>query len=252
MVYHVFTVRAEKHVTGSLEQIDDPYQVTSQYTGVGRSTVANIVKAVRDEGMVPQTRTPGNRMQPCAIEGPVEGRIRECIFSRHRQGMICSTPQVVARLREEFGVMLHERTVQRHLKRMGFSWGRSLSHGRSLHEKAVIRQPRHDYLHLLRENRQGPPGERSTEVSLDESLLHHHHRRQFSWFSEGETITRTSGKGRRWCFMHALLPTGFVDGAFLIFAAQHGEGDSHRQFDATRFLQWYTEQLFPALPSRVS
>jgi len=250
MVYHVFTMLAQKHANGSLEQIDDPYQVTSQYTGVGRSTVANIVKAVREDGMVPQTRTPGNRMQSCAIAGPAEGRVREFIFLRHRQGMMCSTPQIDALLREEFGVTLHERTIQRHLQRMGFSWGRTPSHGRSLQEDAVIRQQRHDYLHLVRENRQRPPTERYTEVYLDESFLHHHHRRHFSWVSEGEVVNQVTGKGRRWCFIHALQQTGLVEGAFLIFAANHGQGDYHRQFDATRFVHWYTEQLLPVLPPR--
>jgi hypothetical protein len=132
---------------------------------------------------------------------------------------------------------------------MGFFGGRTPSHGHSLHEDAAIRQQRHDYLHQLRENCQRPPAERYTKVYLDESFLHHH-RRQFSWLSDGETINRASGKGRCWCFIHALLPTGLVEGAFLIFAAKQGRGDYHRQFDATRFLQWYTDQLFPALPSQ--
>lgn len=250
MVYHVFATLFQKHAAGIVESIADPYQVTSQYTGVGRSTVATIVKAVREQGTVPCSQTPGNRMQACAIAGPAEGRIREFIFSRHREGMGCSTTQIAALLREEFDLTLHERTIQRHLKRMGFSWGKIPAFGRSFQERADIRQQRHDYLHVLRENRQRPPDARKTVVYLDESFLHHHHRQSYTWLSEGEVVNRKSGKGRRWCFIHAMQPTGLLDGAFLIFAAKHGKGDYHQQFDAPRFLRWFSDQLLPTLPAR--
>src|SRR5438874_4045836 len=50
MVQHVFeTLEPEKNAGASI-QPPDPYSLTSQYTGVARSIVATITKAVRQTG----------------------------------------------------------------------------------------------------------------------------------------------------------------------------------------------------------
>lgn len=250
MVHHVFEILEKEKYEGGLIQIEDPYCLTSKYTGVARSIVANVVKAVRDTGTVPPTTFPGNRRQPVAIPPLAEGRIREFIFEQHRQGGVCQAKQIGALLQNELGIAVHERTVQRHLKRMGFYWLRTKNRPRSLREKAEIRQQRHDYLYELRKNRQLLPTERYNEIYLDESYLHHHHGAQFSWFIETDFVERLSGKGRRWCFIHAMQQAGLIDGAWLIFEAKKGTGDYHKHFDHALFFHWFTEQLLPHLPPR--
>src|SRR2546430_937386 len=250
MVQHVFETLTQEKNAESILQRHDPYSLTSKYTGVARSLVATITKAVRQTGNVPVSTPLGNRHQPTTIPLAAEGRIRELVFEKHRQGTICHAKHVHALLKEACGLDVHERTIQRHLKRMGFCWLRTKNRPRSLREKAAVRQHRHDYLYELRRNRQRPPAERYQEIYVDESFLHHHHGGQYSWFSDHDFVERMSGKGRRWCFIHAMQQTGLLAGTFLAFEAKHGKGDYHAQFDGTMFQRWFTGQLLRNIPQR--
>lgn len=250
MVQHVFETLEKEKNAEALIQMRDPYSLTSKYTGVARSIVATITKSVRQTGTVPRSTPLGNRHQPTAIPFAAEGQIRELVFEKHRQGTICQAKQVHALLKEACGLDVHERTVQRHLKRMGFCWLRTKNRPRSLREKAAVRQQRHDYLYEIRSNRQRPPDERYQVVYLDESFLHHHHGGQYSWFSENDFVERMSGKGRRWCFIHAMQENALIEGTFLAFEAKNGRGDYHAQFDWGIFQQWFTAQLLRNLPLR--
>ena len=125
----------------------DPYGLTSKYTGVARSLVATITKAVQRTGTVPVSPPLGNHHQPTTIPLAAEGRIRELVFEKHRQGTICHAKHVHALLKEACGLDVHERPIQRHVKRMGFCWLRTKNRPRSLREKAAVRQQRHDYLY---------------------------------------------------------------------------------------------------------
>jgi transposase len=250
MVHHVFETLEKEQNAEAIIQKHDPYSLTSQYTGVARSLVATITKAVRQTGNVPVSTPLGNRHQPTTIPLAAEGRIRELVFEKHRQGTICQAKHVPALLKEACGLDVHERTVQRHLKRMGFCWLRTKNRPRSLREKAAVRQQRHDYLYEIRRNRQRPPDERYQVVYVDESFLHHHHGGQYSWFSEHDFVERMSGKGRRWCFIHAMQENALLAGTFLAFEAKHSKGDYHAQFDWDIFQHWFTAQLLRNVPLR--
>ena len=63
MVHHVFEILEKEKYEVGLIQIEDPYSLTSKYTGVARSIVANVVKAVRDTG------TDGSSRSPCTGRG---------------------------------------------------------------------------------------------------------------------------------------------------------------------------------------
>ena len=250
MVQHVFETLEKEQNAEAIIHRHDPYSLTSQYTGVARSLVATITKAVRQTGHVPVSPPLGNRHQPTTIPLAAEGRIRELVFEKHRQGTICHAKHVHALLKDDFGLDVHERTVQRHLKRMGFCWLRTKNRPRSLREKAVVRQQRHDYLYEIRRNRQRPPEERYQVVYLDERFLHHHHGGQYSWFSENNFVERMRGKGRRWCFMHAMQENALLAGTFLAFEAKHSKGDYQAQFDWDIFQHWFTAQLLCNVPPR--
>jgi hypothetical protein len=63
MVQHVFeTVEKEQNAKARIER-EDPYSLTSKYTGVARSLVATITKAVRHTGTVPVS-TPAGQSSP--------------------------------------------------------------------------------------------------------------------------------------------------------------------------------------------
>ncbi len=111
-----------------------------------------------------------------------------------------------------------------------------------------MRQQRHDYLYAIRKNRQLSPDKRYRVVYVDESFLHHHHGGQYSWFSENDFVERLSGKGRRWCFIHAMHENALIEGAFLTFESKKSRGDDHGQFDWEMFQQWFKEQLLLHLP----
>ncbi len=67
MVQHVFETLTQEKNAASILQRHDPYSLTSKYTGVARSVVAAITKAVRQTGNVPVSRPLGNRHQPTTI-----------------------------------------------------------------------------------------------------------------------------------------------------------------------------------------
>ena len=50
--------------------------------------------------------------------------------------------------------------------------------------------------------------------------------------------------------MHAMQENALIAGAFLAFAAKHGTGDYHAQFDGDMFQHWFTAQLLPNVPPR--
>src|SRR2546422_8735794 len=227
MVQQVFeTLAQDKSAEPSLQR-HDPYSLTSNYTGVARSVVAAITKAVRQTGNVPVPPSLGNRHQPTTIPLAAEGRIRALVFEKHRQGTICHAKHVHALLKEAFGLEVHERTIQRHLKRMGCWWLRTKKRPRSLREKAAVRQQRPDYLYEIRRHRPRPPDEADQVVSVHERFLPHHHGGPSSWFSEHDFVERLSGKGRRWCFMHAMQENALLAGTFRACAATQSQGDDH-------------------------
>ena len=215
MVYYAFKAFERNKADSSVIVVEDPYSVTSSYTGVSRTTVAGIVKSVRESGRVPQLRSPGNRIQTTAVPVSAEARIREFVFDRHREGAICNGKHIAALLKDEFGLEIQERTMRRHLARMGFCWSQTKKRTRSLRESSRVRQQRHDYLYEIRKNQRLPSDEQHRLVYLDESFLHHHYGSQFSWLSDGDFIERSAGKGRRWCFIHAMTEEGLLDGPVL-------------------------------------
>ncbi len=187
-----------------------------------------------------------------AIPISTEARIREFVFERHREGAICNAKHIVALLKDEFELEIQDRTMRRHLARMGFCWSQTKKQKRSLRESNRVRQQRHDYLYEIRKNQRLSSDEQYHLVYLDESFLHHHYGAQFSWFSDGDFVERSAGKGRRWCFIHALMEEGLLEGTLLIFEAKKSKGDYHQQFDHQVFQKWFQEQLLPNLPKRCS
>jgi hypothetical protein len=227
----------------------DAHSRTSQYMGIGRRQVVRIIEHFKETGDVPPATPPGNRsVHPTTIPSLAESQIRQFIFTRHLRGEICNANHVQDFLGDLLKRDVPKRTIRAHLTRMGFTYSRTKKKSRSLREKPYVRQQRHSYLHAIAHLRQLG----YQPIYLDESFLHHYHGNQFSWFHDeyGDYLERPTGKGRRWCFIHAISPYGLVKNALRIFEAKRSTGDYHNMFNAQHFQEWWTEQLLPNLPPR--
>lgn len=246
MVLHVLQRCKEARKNPEIVPQGDSYKQVSYYTGVSKKVVVDIARYFKETGTVPPLVKPGNKTNhQMLLETPATARIRECIFDAHRSGKACNSPRIQDLLHEEFRQEVQLRTIQRYLHRLGFEYRRTKKRGQSLVEKPSIRQQRHTYLHTVQHFRQ----EGYHLIYRDESFLHHYHGQEFSWFAdELDELDRPTGKGRRWCFIHAMSEQGLLPGCELIFEAKKSTGDYHGTFNFPVFYEWFTEALLPNLP----
>ena len=223
------------------------YKRSAYYAGVSRKTVVDIVAHFRKTGTVPPIGKAGNRKNhQTSIPYKASSCIRQLIFDRHQNGEICDAKHVGDLLENEFNLTPHLGTIRRHLNNLGFEYRRNRPKTRSLREKDYVRQQRHTYLHEIQEIRRSG----YKLIYIDESFLHHHHGQQFSWFDENDFLERPTGKGRRWCFIHALSSHGLLDNCLLVFEGKKNTGDYHGSFKFKVFYEWFQKQLIPNLPKR--
>ena len=245
MILHVFQHCEEERKRGKTIRTVNAYQRASDYAGVARKTVVAIVAYFRQHGTIPPLRQAGNRTNHTTFLGGTKPeRIRKFIFERHRQGAACNANHIADLFQDEFDLTIHIRSIRRYLNRLGFHYTRTKRKTRSLREKPYVRQQRHSYLYDIRQYRQAG----YSIVYLDESFLHHYHGQQFSWFEDdADWLERPSGRGRRWCFIHAMCETGLLPNCFLIFEGKKRTGDYHGSFNFEVFYPWFTDRLVPSL-----
>lgn len=227
--------------------ISNIYERTAYYAGVSRKVVVEIVSHFRKTGTVPPQAKAGNKINhKTLINSGATCHIRQFIFERHREGGACNAKHIQDLLEQKFDLKVDLRSVQRNLNRLGFEYKKNNPKTRSLREKCYVRQQRHTYLHKIKEIRDaGYP-----VVYLDESFLHHYHGQKFSWFTEDDFIERPSGKGRRWCFIHAVSPGGLLPKCSMVFEGKKSIGDYHGSFNFEVFYNWFHQQLIPNLPAK--
>lgn len=227
--------------------VSNVYERAAYYAGVSRKVVVKIVANFRKTGQVPGPENAGNKNNhKTLIDLNETCRIREFIFERHREGQSCDAKHIQDVLQDEFHLNINLRTVRRNLNRLGFEYRRNKPKTRSLREKEYVRQQRHTYLHQIRKFRIAD----YTIVYLDESFLHHYHGQDFSWFGDGDFLEKPSGKGRRWCFIHAVSPSGLLRECAMIFEGKKSTGDYHGSFNFEVFYEWFHNQLIPNLPEK--
>lgn len=247
MVVSVFARCDAERRQGHAIRTIAPYQRTASYTRVGRRQVVEIMQYFRETGQVPPLRRAGNHTTHATnIPSVADVDVRTFILSKHRDGIAMNARHVQDFLNQRLGRTIPEPTIRDHLRRLGFHYTHTKAKSRSLREKAYVRQQRHTFLHDLQRLRE----EGYQVVYVDESFLHHHHGNQYSWFSDGDFLERPIGKGRRWCFIHAIQEEGLVPNALRIFEAKKSRGDYHSMFNAECFLGWWQEQLLPHLVAR--
>jgi len=246
MVVNVYYQCDQERKEGKYTETKDAHTRTSNYTGIGRRQVVDIIRYYNETGHVPIPARAGNRVvHQTTIPSLVEEHIRKLILDKHLDGVVCTAKHVQDLLKRILQRDIPHRTICDHLNRMGFNYTRTCKKTRSLRETHQVRQQRHSYIHDIRKFRNA--GYKA--VYLDESFLHHYHGHQFSWFNQdiGDYLERPRGKGRRWCFIDAMLETGLVSNACVIFEAKKSSGDYHDMFNAKHFQEWWTEKLLPNL-----
>ncbi|EDN67688.1 conserved hypothetical protein [Beggiatoa sp. PS] len=171
MVLRVFQRCDDEQNHFQLPKTRDVYQRASEYTGVSKKVVVEIVKYFKQTGTVPPVVKPGNRTNhPSFFPATTAERIREFINDYHRQGLTCTSKHIQEMLDSEFQITVHQRSIQRHLHDLGFKYTRVKNKTRSIREMPSIRQQRHTYLYEIGKL----CCEGYTIVYLDESFIHHY------------------------------------------------------------------------------
>lgn len=246
IVLNVYQRCREEHKQQNLP-LSEVYERSAYYAGVSRKVVVDIVAHFRKTGSVSPVAEAGNRINhQTSVPSKASSRIRQLIFDRHREGAICNAKHIGDLLEKEFNLTPHLTTIRRHLTRMGFEYRKNKPKSRSLREKDYVRQQRHTYLYKVRQMRRSG----HEIIYTDESFLHHHHGHKFSWFDEGDFLERPTGKGRRWCFVHAISQHGLLENCLLAFEGKRSTGDYHGSFNFEVFHEWFLKQLIPNLPKK--
>ena len=247
MILRVYSKCYQERKNDKFIKSTDPYKRTSDYTGVGRRQIVEIVRDYRENNQVSPQAVAGNKINhPCTISTSVEPYIRAFIFNRHREGAAVNANHIFEYIQDNLKLDIPKQTIRNHIKRMGFQYCRTRTKPRSLRETPHIKQQRHTYLHDIKKFRK--QGYRL--IYLDESFLHHYHGNQFSWFDGGDYLERPRGKGRRWCFIHAMHEKGLLSNTLYIFEAKKSTGDYHNMFNSKHFLEWWETKLMPCLDKK--
>jgi transposase len=112
MVLRVFQCCLDEQDNFELPRTRDVYQKTSEYTGVSRKVVVEIVKHFKQTGTIPPVAKQGNRTNHSLIDPATTlVRIREFINESHLQGLTCTSKHIQKMLDSEFKITVHLRAI---------------------------------------------------------------------------------------------------------------------------------------------
>ena len=118
---------------------------------------------------------------------------------------------------------------------------------RVLYDQVSIINDRCNYLRKIKSFREAG----YDIVYMDEIWVNQNHCTDYIWLpndgSDGATIP--SGKGKRLIVTNAAgtRSEGLIDGCDLVFLAKSKDGDYHQEMNSVVFLEWFENQLMPAL-----
>ena len=85
---------------------------------------------------------------------------------------------------------------------------------------------------------------------MDETWVNQNHCTYYIWLlnDESDAPKIPSGKGKRLIVLHAVTRSeGLIDGCDIVFLAQSKVGDYRQEMNSVVFLEWFENQLMPAL-----
>ena len=193
--------------------------------------------------------------------------IIEYIRQAKAEGGGCTTTDILEHLLDQHGISMHKSTLCRVLHHMGYWYGKAQVIGKMNDAWYVgrIRTFLIQYSEVLRTEARG----QCVVVYTDESFVNVNHASKSTWFNaaatEGGTVVRPSGKGRRLVLVHAFTKHGWltndstvhndrvdqmVPSCELIYEARKADGDYHSNMNGAMYLQWLTNRLLPAFMHR--
>jgi transposase len=210
------------------------------------------------------------------LSGEVLLEMAKYIDQQHAEGRSVTNRKLRNWLRDEHGIDVSRRTVQRKLKALGLTWSKVKPSKRTLgsFRLKAIREYLIDFSNYVQEIENGNPNG-YVFVSTDESYIHNTHAHDYSYVQKGkEHIGRKSSKGKRLVILHAITPNGPLcevddngkpvddlkwkgdtphptprtDGKLTcetLWLAQSSSGDYHDNMNSEMFMKWVEEKLIP-------
>lgn len=197
------------------------------------------------------------------------------IDQQHAEGRCVTNRKLRNWLRDEHGVDVSRRTVQRKLKELGLSWSKVKPQKRTLSSFRLkaIRDYLIEFSNHVQEIENGNPND-YVFVFQDESYIHNTHAGGYSYVQKGaENIGRKSSKGKRLVILHSITPHGplceldnekpvddlkwkgdtphptpRIDGKLTcetLWLAQSSSGDYHDNMNSEMFMKWVQQKLIP-------
>ena len=169
--------------------------------------------------------------------------LRKTIFDLPLERIMPTLDKILSRI--EDSIIISKSSLAVVLNEMGFSFHkRGKKHYVKENKQIIV--DRCFFLRKIKEYRMAG----FQVVYLDETWVNQKHRPEYGWFPKDESTLPQlpSGKGRRYVIPHAGCKTkGLLPGCDLVFKAGSNDGDHHKEMNSKVFLEWWTDQLLPAL-----
>ena len=257
IIFNIFSFFKREKERGTLYlSVDKLWQRTLAATGVSKTTVYNIVLAKEQSA----SASANMQLDGACSEMPVleslsmrpacrtldkfnQDLVRRTVFALHSERVPPTLAKIQDRIKDSIEISKYKLAIA--LNELGFSF-RKRGKKHYVKETQQILSDRCNYLRKLREFRQAG----FQVVYLDETWVNQNHRSEYGWFPEDESELPQypAGKGARYVVLHAgCREKGLLPGCDLVFKAQSGEGDYHKEMNGAVFLDWWVHQLLPAL-----
>ena len=220
-----------------------------QMTGVGEKAVRNI-KKITDSGgelTTPKRKKVATPHNKAVIDDFDKSIIRRVVHDfYHIKKTVPGLADILEDVRKEMHYPWGRRTLSRHLRELGFTYGRTKNRRKVLIETPSIVLKRTEYLRKRRNLRQ--QNDTRPVIFMDET-----------WIGSGETLSRCwqsptelgplppCGPGLRIIIVHAGGKNGFVEGAELVYDGKKKTGDYHDEMNSGNYSKWFEEKLLSNL-----
>lgn len=249
LVVNLKKIFDEKRKSGNFSA-DWSVKQTAKGLGIGEATVRRIMAEYnKNSRSCPDSEQKG-RGKPCyTIPTSYRNIVRDYIRKQNLNGQFVSVETVREHLVQDYNAGFSPITIWRTLKRWGFTYGTGKRRS-ALKERDYVILARRQYLRRKRLNRRKDGSLLRPEVYLDESYVNKNHSKQLTWYwdEDGPEVNKPSRKGERLIIVKAIMATGWVKGAELVFMANRKTGDYHGQMNWDNFSRWFENQLLPNIP----
>lgn len=167
--------------------------------------------------------------------------IRRIMHNFHQEEKIMiSLKMLRQRVQEDLELNLSITSLNRILRRNGFSYKKTQNNRKLLCERNDIKLMRVKYLRKIREYRT----KGYDIIYLDESYIHSSHTRPRAWTDDSSSGLKTPiSKGQRLIMAHAGGEKGFVKNSLHLFKSGTKTGDYHDDMNFENFCKWIQEQV---------